>query len=141
LPAGWEIDSYDGDGYQWTWTTASNTTGGSGGHFGIAGNNPTNYDDRLITPQYERGGCTAVELGFNHHYSDSDVDDFGYVDISVDSGPWETVTTYSSTGSGPQTYDVSEYVGTGSQFQVRFRYVGYDDNFWRVDDVQVTGAP
>lgn len=141
LPTGWVIDSYDGDGYQWTWTTTGNTTGGSGGHYGIDGSHALNHDDRLITAQYDRGGCSAVDLGFNHHYSDNDADDFGYLDVAVDSGPWETVHTYSSTGSGPQTFDLTSYVGSGSQFQIRFRYVGYGDNFWRVDDVEVTGSP
>jgi len=37
--------------------------------------------------------------------------------------------------------DLTGYIGSGSQFQIRFRYVGYYDWYWKVDDFQLTGSP
>jgi hypothetical protein len=143
LPAGWSIENYDGDGYgyTWVWSNASNTTGGAGGYYWVD-STPyyVNFDDRLYTATHARGGCATVNLSFNHHYADYSTVDYGYVQIQVDGGSWQTVTTYSATTSGAVTLNVTTYLGPSSTFRFRFRYVGYYDYYWKVDNVRVWGT-
>jgi hypothetical protein len=143
LPGGWMIDNYDGDGYQytWTWSSTSNTTGGSGGYWWVD-STPyhEDFDDRLLTAEYDLGECSSVTLSYNHDYSDYDVDDFGYVEIQVDQGGWQTMQSYDSSQDGFASHQVDSYLGSGTSFRFRFRYVGNYDYYWKLDDVRVTGS-
>jgi hypothetical protein len=141
LPSGWTIDNYDGEAYTWVWSNSNNTTGGAGGYYWVDGDNYFNHDDRLITTNYDLGGCSSADLEFYHDYNDYDVDDYGYLQISVDGGPWQNVQIYSADSIGLQTFDLTSFVSGAIQFQIRYRYVGYWDWWWKVDNFQVTGTP
>jgi hypothetical protein len=130
------VDDYNGDGYQWTWSSASNTTGGSGGYIWINGDFYINFDDKALTKIYQSEGCSSVTLSFDHDYNYYD-GDYGQVQIQVDGGTWQTISTYNSDTSGHVTLDVSSYVAGSSTFRVRFRFVAYYDFYWKVDNVSV----
>jgi hypothetical protein len=144
FPSGWEIEDYDGDayGYEWTWNEASNSTGGEGGYFWINGAFPVEFDDRLMSDTYTRGACAEVALTFNQDFAKSAGDDFGYVEIQVDSGAWLVMDTISASMDGEKIVDLSSYLpNADSEFRIRFRYVGEDDLYWKVDDFELVGAP
>jgi hypothetical protein len=143
LPEGWQIEDYDNDGYGQTWarSTTDNTTGGAGGYYLVDSTGRiADFDDRLITGTYERGGCSTVVLSFNHDYKDRDTTDSGRVDVQAGEGEWQTVNNYTADAVGEAEFDLTSYVGT-SAFRVRFRYVGNNDYYWKIDDVQITGDP
>jgi hypothetical protein len=144
LPEGWHIEDYDGDGYGQTWTrnATDNTTGGEGGYYWVDSTSKiADFDDRLLTAAHGLGDCTGAILSFNHDYRDRDATDSGRVDVQVDEGEWQTVSTYSADASGAVELDLTSYLGNGSSFRVRFRYAGNNDYYWKVDDVRIRGAP
>ena len=49
--------------------------------------------------------------------------------------------SYAADASGAAEFDISSFVGTASSFRVRFRYLGNNDYYWKVDDVRITGDP
>jgi hypothetical protein len=144
LPGGWSIEDFDGDayGYDWVWNNVDNTTGGAGGYWWVD-STPyyENFDDRLYTATYNNGNCSTVNLTFNHYYNDYDTDDYGYVQISVNAGTWTTIATYSALSSGVINLSLTGYLPAPStNFRLRFRYVGYWDYYWKVDNVQLSGT-
>jgi hypothetical protein len=144
LPSGWEIDDFDADayGYDWAWSDSANTTGGSGGYWWINGSFPVAFDDRLMSDTYTRGDCDDVVLSFHHDFQKSGGDDFGFVQIQVNSGSWQTVQTFNASASGAHEVDLSSHLPSAStQFRLRFRYVGNNDLSWKVDDFELTGSP
>jgi len=144
LPIGWDVVNFDGDAYNynWTWSDTSNTTGGDSGHWWINGAFPSDFDDRFITASYIRGDCTNITVAFNHYFDSSDVDDFGYVDIEVGGGAWQTIGTFDSTNSNSQSINISSYLPlAASEFRIRFRYVGYNDLHWKIDDFELSATP
>jgi hypothetical protein len=143
LPAGWSVEDYDADayGYDWTWSNASNTTGGSGGYWWVNSDiiDSGNFDDRLITALYNRGTCSTVNISYNHHYAWYS-GDYGYVDISVNSGAWTTIASYAATTSGLVTINITPYLSPSCNFRLRFRYVANYDFYWKVDNFAVNGS-
>jgi hypothetical protein len=144
LPTGWEIEDFDDDayGYEWKWTEASNTTGGAGGFWWINGAFPVQFDDRLMSDTYTRGACTEVALTFKQDFAKNGGDDFAFVQIQVGDGTWQTMTTLSASADGDYDIDLSPYLPSAdSEFRIRFRYVGEDNLYWKVDDFELVGAP
>ncbi len=89
-----------------------------------------------------RGDCTSILLSFNHFFSDNDTDDFGFVEIEVDGGNWLTVATFNNSSTGAQEADISSYLPSpSSEFRIRFRYIGFDDLHWKIDDFHLTATP
>ena len=144
FPNGWEIDDFDDDayGYEWTWSETSNTTGGAGGYLWINGAFPVQFDDRLVSATYTRGECTEVALTFNQDFAKNGGDDFGFVQIQVDGGTWQPIATLSASVSGAYDIDLSSYLPSAdSEFRIRYRYVGENNLYWKVDDFELVGAP
>ncbi len=144
LPIGWDVVNFDGDAYNynWSWSDTDNTTGGDSGHWWVNGAFPSSFDDRLITATYMRGDCTNITLSFNHYFENNDVDDFGYVEIEVGGGAWQTIGTFEDTNSGSQSLNISSYLPLAtSEFRIRFKYVGYDDLHWKIDDFELSATP
>jgi hypothetical protein len=141
LPAGWSVEDYDGDayGYDWVWSSASNTTGGTGGYWWVDGHYAASYDDRLVSALYQRGTCPTVTLSYRHDYN-YNVGDYAYVQISVDGGTWQTVTTYSADATGLVNTSITSYLSANSNFRIRFRYVANTDWYWKIDDFGATGS-
>ncbi|GAG41226.1 unnamed protein product, partial [marine sediment metagenome] len=150
LPTGWAV--YDNDGYGnpipctgaecWNYATASPPSGGSGGYWianSDAAGSGTEFDDRLVTDLYQQGECSTVILSYNHDYNYED-GDYGNVDISVDGGPWQTITSYDFDASGYVSTNITSYLGVNSNFSIRFRYIAMDDLWWKIDNFAVTGT-
>ena len=144
LPVGWEVENFDGDayGYVWSWSDTDNTTSGADGFWWINGEFGADFNDRFITSSYIRGDCTSIMLSFNHFFSNNDTDDFGFVEIEVDGGNWLTVATFNNSSMGAQETDISSHLPSpGSEFRIRFRYIGFDDLHWKIDDFRLTATP
>ncbi len=143
LPTGWSVGDGDSDGYTWKWTDSNNNigNGSTDGYYevssGAAG--PVNMDELLTTDIYKIGGCGQVSLKFNHLYIHESGDQ-AMVDIQVDSGAWQSLATYTANVTAEEDIDVTSYLGAGTEFRFRFRYMANDDKQWKVDDVQVVGA-
>ncbi|MCP4679997.1 MAG: DUF4185 domain-containing protein [Deltaproteobacteria bacterium] len=143
LPAGWSIGDGDSDGYTWEWTDLDNNigNGSSGGYYQVSSNaaGAVDMDELITTGLYERGECGQVFLQFNHLYQHESGDQ-AQVDIQVDSGAWQNIATYSSDITSHEDLNVTSYLGAGSTFRFRFRYVANDDKKWKVDDVRIVGT-
>lgn len=143
LPSGWEIENFDEDayGYAWDWSEDDNSTGGTGGYWWINGAFPVAFDDRLISETYTRGACPEVVLSFNQDFAREGSTDFGYVQIQVDEGTWQTLTTISASTTGGFDTDLSSFLpSASSEFRIRFRYVGNNNLHWKVDDFELFGG-
>lgn len=143
LPAGWEIENFDDDayGYAWDWSEDDNSTGGAGGYWWINGAFPVAFDDRLTSETYTRGACPEVVLSFNQDFAREGSTDFGYVQIQVDGGTWQTLSTLSASATGSFDVDLSAYLpSASSEFRIRFRYVGNNNLHWKVDDFELVGG-
>jgi len=144
LPEGWHIDNYDNDayGYTWVWASSSNTTGGDGGYWWVdSTSRNVNFDDRLITATHEREGCSTVVLSFDHDYRNRDTTDSGRVDIQVGEGEWQSLQVFTEDASGAVEIDLTPYLSYFAFFRVRFRYIGNNDYYWKVDNVRIQGDP
>jgi hypothetical protein len=142
LPTGWAIDDFDADayGYDWMWDNTANTTGGSGGYWWVNSDyTGVDFDDAITSNLYQRGACTTVNLSFHHYYYYYS-GDAGYVQIKVDGGTWQTITTYTATTSGLVTTNITPYLSADSVFRIRFRYVANYDWSWKIDDFSATGS-
>ena len=138
------------------WELGTPTVGPSSAHSGqncfgtILNGNYTSYDDtRLISPYItlipEQGNF--IELYFWHWFRISQSvyygNDNGYIQISVNNGPWQTlagpITGYSPVWT--QGYvDLSAYIN--STVRIAFYLHSnntYEDNGWYIDDVRMEG--
>lgn len=93
------------------------------------------------------GQTTPVTLSFNY-FLDSEYywygDDYAWVEISQNGGPFTSLTyyLYATYGWQPFSMDLSSYVG--SQIQFRFHFISHNQysiyQGWYVDDVVVSGG-
>ena len=119
----------------------SNWAGGAGGYWWIDGEFPVAFDDRLVSATFTRGVCPEVVLSFSHDFAQEGGTDFGYIQIQVDGGTWQTVDTLSSSASGAYEVDISSYLSNSdSEFRIRFRYVANNNFYWKVDDFTLLGG-
>ena len=135
------IDDYDDDGYTWEWSASGNEIGwgSAAGYMGCSSDGAAAaLDERLETGEYDRGGCDTVTLIFNHLYDHND-GDYAQIEIDVDDGGWEVVTTYDADDNNEVQIDLTSYLDTGSAFRLGFVYSAYQDLDWAVDDVKVIG--
>ena len=144
VPDGWAVENYDGDsyGYDWTWDDTDNTTGGDGGYWWVNSQYAVSFDDGLLSATYTPGTCSSIVVKFDQDFVKNSSDDFGFVQIQVDGGDWQTLTTLLSSQDGPDQVDISSYLDApDTQFRIRFRYVGNNDRTWKMDDFEVVGTP
>ena len=144
LPAGWDIETFDDDSYTyaWEWDDSANTTTGAGGYWWINGAFPVTFDDSFISATYTPGECSSVILKFDQDFVKNSTDDFGFVQIQINDGSWQTLQTVMSNTSGNVEIDISAFLtSSDTEFRIRFRYIGNNDQSWKVDDFEVTGTP
>jgi carbohydrate-selective porin OprB len=80
-------------------------------------------------------------LSFNQDFAKEAGGDFGYVQIQVDAGTWQTVATLDASTSGGYETDISSYLPSpNSEFRIRFRYVANDNLYWKVDEFELSGG-
>ncbi len=149
-PEGWETLDEPGEGVTWKSTEEferGNYTGsGLAAHVDSDANQDTPYDARLISPvkTFEEGTILNFDLNFQV-IGDEQFD----VDVSTDGGStWTTVRTFDEDtgefeGEGVNIVipndTLSNYIGLGDTFQVRFRYWTSEAQPWdwyaQVDNV------
>jgi len=115
----------------------------------LGGNYPTEANTRLVSPQIklipEQG--SFVELYYWHWFRINEVihgNDQGYIQISVNGGPWQTlvgpISGYSTQWT--QGYvDLSAYVD--STVRIAFYFTSnwtHNDNGWYIDDVRLVNV-
>lgn len=101
--------------------------------------------EALVSPTLDASAYSKVFLEFDHAFDHWPLaTDLARVDVSVMSGPWTTVATYTSDAEGHVRLDLSPLVA-GKTFSFRFYYddqTSGGDSFaeeWRIDDVLVHG--
>jgi len=103
-----------------------------------------NQDEHLITPAFDiPADATAVDLIYDHYFNAYSTDDSGSVDIDCDQlGGWTNLATYSGTDTADMAHEVHSLTAfTGNTgCRVRFRYVGNNDWYWQVDNVEISGT-
>ena len=89
---------------------------------------------------------TPVNLTFNHAFWTDGYSE-AYVDISTDGGQtWTELKSYTSDVGGPtnfvgETINLNAYAGN-PYVLIRFYYLSlWDEWFWAVDDIKITGSP
>jgi hypothetical protein len=103
-----------------------------------------NQDEELISPSIDVSAYagSSVDLEYKTYYNDyTGTTDAGYVDVSFDGGAWTNVVTYLADTSNPKYEGFSINVPSGaSTMMVRFHYIGNNDWYWYIDDVEVSSG-
>jgi hypothetical protein len=143
-PAGWTILDFGssgdtfGNNNDWYRSYFSDTSSYSAR---VAWYPNENQDEWLISPVVPTTG-TSLFLQFDHYFNQGWFAGWsvGYLYLSVNSGPWQTVATYVGVDSrGFMSYDIS--YAAGQNVQVAFRYTGNNDWYWYVDNVFIGSPP
>jgi N-acetylneuraminic acid mutarotase len=120
----------------------SNLTGGTGG-FAIVDSDYANQgfyqDTSLVSPAWDLSGLAHPALSFHNDYFGGSVFPVT-VEVSTDGQNWTSVwrhSTDSIRGPDLETIDLSPWAGQ-SAVQVRFRYTGYVQWWWEIDDVTLS---
>lgn len=98
------------------------------------------FDSTLVTPAYNVYAAGKLTLDYVSHYR-QDRAQKGEVLISFDGGTPVLVRTHDKDGVAAREHVEVAVPQGAKQAQVRFRYVGDNDWFWAVDDVQVRSRP
>jgi formylglycine-generating enzyme required for sulfatase activity/chitodextrinase len=99
------------------------------------------FDEWLISPVYDLANYVDLELTFWHDYQHDGSE--AKVKYSTNGGAsWELLTTYTSTASGTESFDISAW--SDEQANVRFLFV-FSGEFlsnasWNIDDFQLSGV-
>ncbi len=137
------------------WEVGIPTVGPTGTHSGqncvgtiLGGNYPTDANTRLISPQIKlsQGPGNFIELYYWYWFRINEVihgNDQGWIQISVGSGPWQTISGPISGYSTVWTQgyaDLSSYAD--STVRIAFYFVSnwtHEDNGWYIDDIRIEG--
>ncbi|MCD4750824.1 MAG: S8 family serine peptidase [Thermoanaerobaculales bacterium] len=101
-------------------------------------------DEHLITPSFSvPGAATGVDLIYDHYFHAYSTDDSGAVDINSDQlGGWTNLVTYAGSDTANMAHEMISlmaYAGH-TNVQIRFRYIGNNDWYWEVDNVEISGT-
>jgi bacillopeptidase F (M6 metalloprotease family) len=133
------------------WDVGNPTNGPGGAHSDtmcaatvLDGNYPDGANSRLISPPISLPSSPqdgALSLTFWHWFSFAGGDK-GYVEISVNNGPWEPLSKdFAGYCGGPWTkyiVDISSYIGQSVRFAFHIDETGYyEAEGWYVDDICV----
>lgn len=138
-PGPWQLSATNGGTYSGTKYTSQ-------GKFVIANGNFNSY---LETPIFNTFGLTTAQLTFNHAFKLQPGAN-GYVQISVNGGPYNTLLHF----AGPQnrtptlnfhtssveTIDLSSYIGQPN-LRIRFYYQGTVGSSWAIDNIEIPDVP
>jgi PKD repeat protein len=149
---GWE----SGWGSWWAdngvWGVGIPTAGPGAAHSGancagtvLDGNYPVNANTRLISPSINLptlSGNEKLQLKFWHWFRTENENDQGVIQISVNSGAWQTISTPDFDGYSvlwtQYIADLSMYAGSSIRFAFYFTSNGYaEDNGWYIDDITI----
>jgi len=147
IPADWTITN---DGAcvpgEWFWTTDRFGSTLDGTPFAIADSDADGSGclliTQLITPEFDLGTMTVLDLEFDQYYNNIGAD---FADVDVwDGAQWVNVLHMTSDMGGfsnpdHQVIDVKDYAN--AEFKVRFLYEGNWAWYWAVDNVKLSGIP
>ena len=141
-------DDFEGAFTQWTTTGQWGlTTSHSHSTSTSLTDSPTGYysNETLTSATMATGVALPAggTLTFWHRYDIESGWDYGYVQVSVDGGAWNTVATYSGTQSSWTEVEIDLANHAGDSVRVRFTLdtdysIVYDG--WYVDDVMIEGV-
>ena len=107
-----------------------------------------NTSTQLESPSFSLAGLSSATFTFYHFYRDwPDNSDNAKVQIRTNNGTtwttWTDLVTYTSTQGANNNFalasiNLNAYLGQAI-VQVRFNYLGTNDYYWAVDNVQVSG--
>lgn len=144
LPIGWSIVDANDDGYTWSvsnpsglpyiseyWTGPIMLVDGlyAAGAF---------LDEELITPSIDCSNYDSVTLSFSHRLYIFQDATRAYVDLSINSGPWQNLLSYDTSTDGEVELPLPDADGR-SDVRIRWRYVARADLYWGIDNVKITG--
>ncbi|MEI7500752.1 MAG: M6 family metalloprotease domain-containing protein [Bacteroidota bacterium] len=96
----------------------------------------------LVTPILDLSGYITVKLQFKH-FIKARLGSLGSVFYSIDGGTnWKLLQAFNKTSNtNPATFSyVVNAVAGQSQVKFKWNYSGNLDNYWAIDDIQITGA-
>ena len=144
LPIGWSIVDGNDDGYTWSVSNPSGPTYISEYWTGpimlvdglyAAG---AFLDEELITPSIDCSNYDSVMLSFSHRLYIFQDATRAYVDLSINSGPWQNLLSYDTSTDGEVELPLPDADGR-SDVRIRWRYVAMADLYWGIDNVKITG--
>jgi hypothetical protein len=139
LPVGWSVSDGDNDGYTFAHSTSSPPATGAGGHWAAnSGACGCDMNEVLETEIYDVSACANALIEFDHFYSDDGSSDQGVVMIQLDGGSWAVLHTYTTSDESHQALVHPLPAGTQT-IRVRFFYEANDADWWKADNVKVTG--
>jgi len=109
-------------------------------------NYPPNANTRLISPSISLptpSGGETIQLKFWQWFSIENADDQGYIQISENSGDWETISSVEIDGGNPAwsqyVADLTSYAGSSIRIGFYFtsNYDGSLGSGWYIDDVSI----
>ncbi|NCA79362.1 MAG: T9SS type A sorting domain-containing protein [Sphingobacteriia bacterium] len=111
----------------------------------LEGNYPSNANTRLISPVISLPGLNEdekLQLKFWHWFYIQNADDQGVIQISVNSGTWQTISTTEIDGTSKlwtqYVADLSSYADSTIRFSFYFTSDGsYNYEGWYIDDVSI----
>ncbi len=153
-PAGWSVIDNAGNGVVWDTIAGAgesgNYTGGSGeaatANSDAAGG--VDFDTELQTPVIDVASLPTTTLRYLANYQNLANYDYLDLDISVDSGAWQTVLSWNEDHGGFRAtpgeavvLDLSSYLAGATNFQLRWRYYDPTTNDWdwyaQIDNVEM----
>ncbi len=141
LPAGWTVESRSPAARTVAWAPADQ----GGGDWAMATGQASfevPMDEWLISPAINCTDWADLTLALNHAYSHGDSQ--ARLRYSIDgAGTWTTMNTWSSSASGPMSFDLSAFADGEPVFQLAFVFSGNFINSgasWWVDDLSIEGV-
>jgi formylglycine-generating enzyme required for sulfatase activity len=141
LPAGWTVESRSPAARTVAWAPVDQ----GGGDWAMATGQASfevPMDEWLISPAINCTDWADLTLALNHAYSHGDSQ--ARLRYSIDgAGTWTTMSTWSSSASGPQSFDLSAFADSEPDFQLAFVFSGNFINSgasWWVDDLSMEGV-
>ena len=109
----------------------------------IAGS--TWINSTLTSPAINTVGYTSLELDFWHYYRSGGASDHAYIRVSTDGTNWATIHEFTETQGSSSNFDnhiisLNGYIGNPTLY-IQFRYEGYRDRYWAIDNVEISGTP
>ena len=99
------------------------------------------FDEWLISPVYDLSSYVDLELSFWHDYLQDASE--AKVRYSINGGTsWDLLTTYTSTASGTESFDISTWADEQENLRFLFVFTGefMSNASWNIDDLQLTGV-
>ncbi len=145
-PPGWERYDYGSSGDGWNtndWHLYYDPTYGWVAR--VYYSPVENQDEWLVSPIIDCSGMQEVYLRFWHYWHTGFTPGaYGSVYLSLDGGATWSIEianfTYPNDDIGYKEYNITQWAAGQSQVRIRWRYVAYNDWWWMLDNIEITGS-